>query len=86
MPEQATLGATAKPEGTIALPEIATRAMEVADLVRAFAAKLADDAEIKAIIQLLPNTATLIDAEASLPAQLVQQHPTLDSLETKACA
>jgi potassium efflux system protein len=81
MPEQATLGATAKPEGTIALPEIATRAMEVADLVRAFAAKLADDAEIEAISQSLPNTATLIDGEASLATQLVQQHPTLDSLE-----
>jgi hypothetical protein len=72
--EQATAGvsgepktqAVSHPQGTIAIPEVATRATEVADLIRSSDAKLAIGAEIKAIGESLPNTARLIDMEASV--------------------
>jgi hypothetical protein len=87
--EQATAGvseesktqAITTPHGPIAIPDVATRAMEVADLIRSSEAKLATGAGIKAISESLPNTARLIDLEASVTARLLQQQPTLDSLE-----
>jgi hypothetical protein len=87
--EQATAGisaeaktqAVAKTEGVIAVPEVATRATEVADIIRNSTAKLAAGAGIKAISESLPNAAKLIDLEASVTAQLLRQQPTLDSLE-----
>ena len=47
--------------GIIAVPDIATRAMEVAALIRDSNAKLASGAGIKAISESLPNAAKLID-------------------------
>ncbi|MGB7838167.1 MAG: hypothetical protein WBL40_08665 [Terrimicrobiaceae bacterium] len=67
--------------GIIAIPDVAARATEVADLIRESNAKLASGAEIKAIDESLPDTARLIDLEAWMTTQMLRQQPTLDSLE-----
>jgi hypothetical protein len=87
--EQAKAGVSAKPETQaaehpeeiVAITKVATRATEVADLIRSFNTKLTADAGIKAISESLPDTAMLIDLEASTTLKLLQQQPPLDSLE-----
>ena len=79
--EEIKAQASAQPEKIIAVPEVATRAMEVAALISNSNAKLATGAGIKAISESLPNAAKLIDLEASMTARLLRQWPTLDALE-----
>jgi potassium-dependent mechanosensitive channel len=83
--QQATTGVpqtpSAAPATGIAVTEVATRATEVANLIRTFNAKLADNAGIGAIGESLPNAAKLIDMQASMTMNLLHQRPTLDSLE-----
>ena len=79
--EEIKAQASAQPEKIIAVPEVATRAMEVAALISDSNAKLATGAGIKAISESLPNAAKLIDLEASMTARLLQQWPTLEALE-----
>ena len=71
----------ALPERIIADPDVATRATEVANFIRNSNTKLASGAGVKAINESLPNTARLIELEASMTAQVLEQQPTLDSLE-----
>lgn len=73
--------APTQPEAIVAVPDIATRATEVADLIRNSTTKLAAGAGIQAISESLPNMARLIDWEASMTEQLLQQQLTLDSIE-----
>ena len=73
--------AAARSERIIAIPDVATRATEVGDFIRSSNAKLASGAAIKSIGESLPNTARLIELEASMTTQLLQQRPTLDSME-----
>ncbi len=68
-------------EEVIALPDIATRATEVTDLIRGSKAKLAASPGVQTISESLPATSRLIALEALNTAQLLQQKPTLDSLE-----
>jgi len=80
--KEAKAQATAQVDAAvIAVPDVATRATEVAGLIRSSNAKLTIGAGIKAISESLPNMARLLDLEASMTARLLQQHPTLDSLE-----
>ncbi|HEU4679751.1 MAG TPA: hypothetical protein VFS35_09545, partial [Terrimicrobiaceae bacterium] len=65
----------------IALPDIATRATEVTDFMRGSKAKLAASPGLETITESLPATSRLIALEALGTAQLLQQRPTLDSLE-----
>ena len=65
----------------IALPDIATRATEVTDLIRGSKAKLAASPGLQTISESLPDTARLIDLEAWMTTQMLRQQPTLDSLE-----
>ncbi|MGA9578822.1 MAG: mechanosensitive ion channel domain-containing protein [Terrimicrobiaceae bacterium] len=79
--EQTTAQTRIHNAGIIAIPDVAARATEVADLIRESNAKLASGAEIKAIDESLPDTARLIDLEAWMTTQMLRQQPTLDSLE-----
>jgi hypothetical protein len=45
--EESKTQAIAHPQGPIAVPDVATRAMEVADLIRNFTAKLAADGDLE---------------------------------------
>ena len=85
--QQATSGApqtnpaAEAPPAGIAVTEIAARATEVVNLIQTFNAKLAVDVGTKAISESLPDTAKLIDLEASMTSKLLQEQPAIDSLE-----
>ncbi len=85
--QQATSGAPqtnpaaeAPPTG-IAVTAVAARATEVVNLIQTFNAKLAVDAGTRAISESLPDTAKLIDLEASMTTKLLREQPAIDSLE-----
>ena len=77
---QASPAAEARPAG-IAVTEVAAGATEVVNLIQTFNAKLAVDAGTRAISESLPDTAKLIDLEASMTTKLLREQPAIDSLE-----
>jgi len=85
--QQATSGApqtnpaAEAPPAGIAVTEVAARATEVVNLIQTFNAKLAVDAGTRAISESLPDTAKLIDLEASMTTKLLREQPAIDSLE-----
>jgi hypothetical protein len=85
--QQATSGApqtnpaAEAPTAGIAVTEVAAGATEVINLIQTFNAKLAVDAGTRAISESLPDTAKLIDLEASITTKLLREQPAIDSLE-----
>ena len=79
--QQATAGApqtnpaAEAPPAGIAVTEIAARATEVVNLIQSLNAELAVDVGTRAISESLPDTAKLIDLEASMTSKLLQQQP-----------
>jgi small-conductance mechanosensitive channel len=71
------------PSAAIPLAEVATRAAEVSELLRALTTPLAPSVEIETIKTRLPEVRRQIDLDLETAASLLRGQPTLDVLETQ---
>jgi small-conductance mechanosensitive channel len=67
--------------GAIPVPEVATRAAQVPDLLRGLTAPLAEGAETDVIKRRLEQARAQIDLELATAATLLRSHPTLDVIQ-----
>ena len=73
----------AAPPEVIPVAEIATRAMDVTNLLSAITAKFASSAEIETIKKSLPEISSNIDREIVRTVSILQQQPSLATLQTQ---
>ena len=73
----------AAPPEVIPVAEIATRAMAVTELLNAISAKFASSPEIEKIKKSLPEISSNIDREIVRTVSILQQQPTLATLQTQ---
>ena len=73
----------AAPPEVIPVAEIATRAMAVTELLNAISAKFASSPEIEKIKKSLPEISSNIDREAVRTVSILQQQPSLATLQTQ---
>jgi potassium-dependent mechanosensitive channel len=71
----------AAPPEVIPVAEIATRAMDVTNLLSAITAKFASSAEIETIKKSLPEISSNMDREAVRTVSILQQQPSLATLQ-----
>ena len=80
---ETTTAPAAKLPEVIPVAEIATRAMAVTDLINAISAKFASSPEIEKIKKSLPEISSNIDREIVRTVSILQQQPTLATLQTQ---
>jgi potassium-dependent mechanosensitive channel len=67
----------------IPVPDIATRAMEVSNTLRAFSIKLTPSPEIEAIRKQLPGVSRNIDQQLAATRRIILEEPSLETLQSQ---
>ena len=74
---------TPAPSTAIPVPEIATRATEVSNLLRALNTRLASSSRIDTIQKLLPEVSERIDRKLTEGIDILEEQPTLEILQAE---
>ena len=71
------------PSPVIAVADVATRAMEVTNLLRGFTAKFGPSREIETIREQLPGVSRMIDTQADVTKMILEEMPSLSTLQAQ---
>jgi potassium-dependent mechanosensitive channel len=80
---EAPSATTPPPSPVIAMADVATRAMEVTNLIRGFTAKFGSSTEMETIRQRLPGVSRMIDTQADVTKMMLEQMPSLAALQAQ---